>query len=87
MDADRFDAIAKELFVARSRRRLAQAAAGAAVAALVGAVRPQGAAACKGFGQDCRGTGQAQCCPELMCLNRRCRCDPAGNFCGEGKHC
>jgi hypothetical protein len=80
MDGSRFDSLTQDLVRRSSRRGAAKAFAGAALATLVGLVRP-GDAAAADLGQECQSDSQCYGRPGLRCRGpnpgervRRCLC-------------
>lgn len=87
MDGDRFDALARTVFLAagRSRRALLRLLAGGAGAAGLGHLLGGTAAAvCKAAGKPC-GAGD-ECCSKL-CAGGRCVCRQVGDRCAGGANC
>jgi hypothetical protein len=83
MDAIRFDALARSLAPAGSRRSLLAAASGA-IAALWTRVPFGAEAGCKKVGAKCRRNGN--CCAGARCRHGRCRCKMGWSNCS-GKLC
>jgi hypothetical protein len=81
MDAIRFDALARSLVVAGSRRSLLAAASGVC-AAFLARFSDEAAAGCKKVGKKC---GKKKCCAGARCSHGRCRCKKGWSECnGDG---
>lgn len=82
MDADRFDAIAKGLARASTRRAGVKLAAGGALAALLARLGIEGAtAACVAAGKGCD-KGE-RCCDGARCKGGKCTCNAGLKDCGQ----
>jgi hypothetical protein len=93
MEHRRFDEIARQIGVGRSRRQVLKLLGGGLAAGLLGAARRDRAAAqtCGVLGDEC--TGNEDCCNGLVCFEALCDnpsglCMSDGEFCGsEGLEC
>lgn len=89
MDAHRFDAIARRLGLAASRRQaLAALFAGAVSPVAAHLTSDEAAAGCKGYKKKCE--KNRQCCKKdgLRCKRNRCRCKKGWKRCpGTGEDC
>ncbi len=84
MDGRRFDAFARTLATAGSRRRLLTALAGGALGSLMPWLGGEAATACVLPGAKCKRT--RTCCGDARCRNGRCRCK-SDDACPASKPC
>lgn len=85
MDGVQFDAITKTLAMRRSRRTTLRGIAAAALAAGVGLLgREEAAAGCKNLGQKCKKKNgkKKKCCSGAKCKGKKCKCPGGTEECG-----
>lgn len=86
MDGTRFDDLTRWLAATRTRRNLARAAAGGAIAAAAIRNDPPGAQACSPLGGYCKNT--KDCCEPNRCIYAECaHCIATGDPCKDNADC